>query len=118
MNRGRSAHNYTIQSAQGVLLVNLRTFAREAHGPKGYRLSQLVIVNPYPVAEFFQEITRLLKPERCVLLVDDGWPPLRVDHITEVLRKAKVLSSVYRVQASTAGGLVHAKMYFFRWRSI
>jgi hypothetical protein len=87
-------------------------------GRRGYRLSQLVIVNPYPVAEFFQEITRLLKPERCVLLVDDGWPPLRVDHITEVLRKAKVLSSVYRVQASTAGGLVHAKMYFFRWRSI
>ena len=44
--------------------------------------------------------------------------PLRVDQITEVLRKSKVLSSVYQVQASTAGGLVHEKMYFFRWRSI
>lgn len=97
--------------------MKLETFLTEVCGPKGYHLAELLVVNPYPVPDFFRDVAKALRPKHCVLVVDDGWPPSRIEAVQRVLRRAKVRATIHRVQAPESGALVHAKLYLFRWQN-
>jgi hypothetical protein len=71
----------------------------------GATLERVIVVGPYPVASFIEELRAKFKPKQIIIAVDDGWPIAK-------LPKSGVIRSV---RADTADGLVHAKLYLFEW---
>lgn len=97
--------------------MDVKEFLHEVRGPRDYHLAELLVVNPYPVAEFFTAIAKGLRPKRCVLVVDDGWPQVRLDGVIDTLRRRKVVVTIRRVTPIDRCGLVHAKLYLFVWKN-
>ena len=43
--------------------MDVKEFLHEVRGPRDYHLAELLVVNPYPVAEFFTAIAKGLRPK-------------------------------------------------------
>lgn len=92
-----------------------------SHNDKKWHLSELHIIAPYPTLGFFEELLEieLFNPrDKLFLYVDDGWPGQVVqsigEHLSKELGDDKYVLS--RISANPTG-FVHAKIYFFKWKS-
>lgn len=86
--------------------------------PENWRLHDLHIIAPYPTDGFFSDLIKHFKPENKLhLYVDDGWPDFKVEEIEKILIKEKVrYDEIKRITAQNSR-LVHAKIYFFKWKN-
>lgn len=92
-----------------------------SHNDKKWNLSELHIIAPYPTLGFFKELLRieLFNPkDKLYLYVDDGWPGQIVQSIEKHLYE-KLGDKRYELSRISAKpvGFVHAKIYFFKWKS-
>lgn len=86
--------------------------------PENWKLHDLHIIAPYPTDSFFNELINHFKPENKLhLYVDDGWPNFKVEDIENVLNKHRVKYDEIKRIAASNSKLVHAKIYFFKWKN-
>ena len=76
--------------------------------PKDVKITQLVIVGPYPSYEFVSSLIgkRGITRENLFLVVDDAWAVVDLEEENIHVRKVCTVST---------NGIVHAKMYFMKY---
>lgn len=74
------------------------------------RADRLVVVGPYPSAEFFTQVKEILAPKHVTLVVDEGWREQVIESIRELF------DPNVNIRYASCAGLVHAKLYFVEWR--
>lgn len=104
--------------------MNVNDLLREIMGSNFY-LDEVLVVGPYPTAEFIKEIlnhnfqkrTPTTGPE-LTILIDDGWNQKYIEQIQDEIPSGHGVRQprpvIGRIAAVDPRGLVHAKIYFFR----
>jgi hypothetical protein len=80
-------------------------------GPSHPVLEELVVVGPYPSAEFFRRFFRHFKPAR-ITLVFDGC--CDTETVNSVLTIPEIRRSA-QIRFGWCSGILHAKVYYVRW---
>jgi hypothetical protein len=75
-------------------------------------LEHLMVIGPYPSADFFDELKQRFNPKRVLLVVDEGWGDTDIAKIRERFPAGKL----WVRYAYVRGGLVHAKLYLASWK--
>jgi len=75
-------------------------------------LEDLVVIGPYPSADFFRALLPQLRPRRFTLVVDAACDP----GVVETIRGLNDAAQPFQVRFAWCGGIVHAKLYYLRWR--
>lgn len=95
--------------------VNLKKFFQSVKPSNvDFVLDEIVVVGPYPTSDFFRMTIRTFKPKKIWLIVDDGWTPQQIQAIVKTTSKCQTI--IHRSSPLEKNGLVHAKLYLFKWR--
>src|SRR5260370_5582024 len=81
-------------------------------GPSHPILEELLVIGPYPSPEFFRKVLHQFEPRNLTLVIDAACD----DAVLRAIGRLFPANKQPQVRFAWCGGIVHAKLYYLRWK--